>query len=234
MLNLFQSSLGKKYVMAATGLALFGFVIVHMLGNLQLFLGPETINAYGAFLKSKPALLWTARLALLLLVALHILTAAQLSSENKRARPVRYSAYQVVAASYASRTMLMSGLIIAAFIAYHLLHFTVAIPAVNLLPANPDFPNANFLALKDAAGRHDIYRMMVLGFSNPLVSGFYILAMALLCLHLSHGVSSMFQSLGLKSKRAAVWVDTFAWISAGVIFLGNCSIPVAILLGFGK
>lgn len=220
--------------MAVTGLALFGFVVVHMLGNLQIFLGANTLNAYGAFLKSQPELLWGFRLALLVFVILHIVAAVQLTAENKRARPVGYESFQVVAASYASRTMLMSGLIIAAFIIYHLLHFTVAIPAVNLLSEGSDFPGADFLELRDDQGRPDIFRMMVLGFSNPLVSGFYIVSMALLCLHLSHGVSSMFQSLGLKSRGAAAWIDRSAWITAIVIFIGNSSIPVAVLLGFGR
>jgi succinate dehydrogenase / fumarate reductase, cytochrome b subunit len=232
MFNFFQSTLGKKYVMAITGVALFGFVIMHMLGNLQIFLGSDTINAYGAFLKSKPELLWLARILLLVMVVLHIVSAIQLSAANKRARPIGYGAYQPVGSSYASRTMLMSGLIIFAFIVYHLLHFTVAVPQVNLLPASPDFPRADFLALRDAQGRHDVFRMMVLGYSNIWVSGFYILGMALLCLHLSHGVSSMFQSLGLKTQRFGAAIDRAALGFAILIFIGNSAIPLAVLLGF--
>lgn len=220
--------------MAITGLILFAFVIVHMLGNLQIFLGPEVLNAYAVFLKSKPALLWSFRIGLLVMAALHILSAIQLSRMNKAARPDGYGEFQVVAASYASRTMLMSGLIVLAFIIYHLLHFTVAVPAVNLLAASPEFPGADFLALHDAKGRHDVYRMMILGYSNVWVSGFYIVAMALLCLHLSHGVSSMFQSVGLKNKRYGKLIDRFARASALIIFIGNCSIPIAVLLGYGK
>lgn len=220
--------------MAITGLGLFGFVIVHMLGNLQIFLGPDVINTYAAFLKSKPAVLWPARLILLFLVVLHIWSAIRLSAENRRARPIPYGEYQVVAASYASRTMLMSGLIIFAFVIYHLLHFTVTVPAVNLLPAQPGFPAADFEMLKDGANRPDVYRMMILGFSSVWVSGFYIFAMALLCTHLSHGVRSMFQSLGLKNERNASSIDRFAAVSAVLIFIGNCSIPAAVLLGYGQ
>src|SRR5204863_5907272 len=134
-------------------------------------------------------LLWPARLSLILLTVLHIVAATQLSAENKRARPLPYNHYEVVAASYASRTMLMSGLIIAAFVIYHLLHFTIQIPGIN-------FTGQDFRTLEDAKARHDIYGMMVIGFKQPLVSGFYLLGMTLLCLHLSHGVSSMFQSMG--------------------------------------
>src|SRR5437764_696327 len=157
-----RASLGKKYIMALSGCALFGFVIAHLAGNLQIFLGPENINRYGQFLQTTPELLWPARAALILLTVVHIVAAAQLSAENKKARAVPYAQYEVVAASYASRTMLMSGLIIAAFVIYHLLHFTVQIPGIN-------FTGQDFRLLEDAKARHDVYRMMVLGFKQPLV-----------------------------------------------------------------
>src|SRR5216110_2759523 len=136
IVNLFESSLGKKYIMAVSGGALFLFVVAHLLGNLQIFLGPEAINRYGHFLQSNPELIWPARLALLLMIALHIWSAAKLTAENRAARPVGYAHYEVVAASYASRTMFMSGLIIFVFIIYHLLHFTVQVPSVNLTGQN--------------------------------------------------------------------------------------------------
>jgi succinate dehydrogenase / fumarate reductase cytochrome b subunit len=127
-----------------------------------------------------------------------------------------------VAASYASRTMLMSGLIIAAFIIYHLLHFTVQVQAVNLT-------GKDFVALEDPLKHHDVYRMMILGFSQPIVSLFYIIAMGLLCLHLSHGVSSMFQSMGWKNKRYGTFLDPFARFTGIALFVGYASIPVAVL-----
>ena len=226
--GLFQSSLGKKIIMAITGGLLFLFVIAHMLGNLQIFLGPEEINAYGHFLQSKLEILWPARIGLLLAVGLHIWSAIQVSAENQAARPVNYANDPTpVAASYASRTMLMSGLIIATFIVYHLLHFTVQIPALN-------FTGQDFKMLHDNKARHDVFRMMVAGYQQPLVSGFYILGMALLCLHLSHGVSAMFQSLGLKNKTYGALIDRFALGTAWIVFIGNCSIPIAVLCGFGK
>ena len=214
--------------MASSGCGLFLFVLGHLLGNLQIFLGSEALNRYGHFLQSTPEILWPARLGLLALVGLHIWSAVKLSAENKAARPVGYANTPVaIAASYASRTMLMSGLIIAAFIIYHLLHFTVQAEVVNL--AQQDFKT-----LVDAQGRHDVYRMLVAGFSRPLVSGFYILAMALLSLHLSHGVSAMFQSVGLKNGAYTPLLNRFAAVAAALIFLGYVSIPVAVLLGFGK
>jgi succinate dehydrogenase / fumarate reductase cytochrome b subunit len=230
MFHFFRSSLGKKYVMAITGCLLFGFVIAHMIGNLQIFIGPEQINAYGNFLKSEPILLWAARLALLTAAILHVVTAIQVTQENRAARPIPYGEYNPTVASYASRTMIVSGLIVAIFIIYHLLHFTVAIPSVNFLKANADLPNANFLELHDPAGHHDIYHMMLLGFSNIWVSGFYILGMALLCQHLRHGVSSMFQSLGWKSKTYSACIDRFAFFISLIIFIGNSSMPLAVIL----
>ena len=165
--GLFRSSLGKKYIMAITGFALFGFVVVHMLGNLQIFLGPEYINQYGYFLQSKPEMVWSFRLFLLAAVGLHIWAAIKLSAENKAARGRSYENFKVVAASYASRTMLVSGLVLFVFIVYHLLHFTVQVDAIN-------FTGESFGRLEDAKERHDIYNMMVIGFSNPIVSIFYI------------------------------------------------------------
>lgn len=242
--RIFKSSLGKKYIMAVTGCLLFLFVIGHMAGNLQIFLGQEAINRYGHFLQSNPELIWPARLVLLAMVGLHLWSATKLSLENNAARPVAYGEYQALGSTYASRTMLMSGLIVLAFIIYHLLHFTFQVQAINLTgrdfrqlteaqPALAVLPGAASAA-PAAEGRHDIYKMMILGFRQPLVSGFYILAMGLLCLHLSHGASSMFQSLGWKNDAYRPLLDKLAVAIAGLIFLGYISIPVAILLGYGE
>jgi succinate dehydrogenase / fumarate reductase cytochrome b subunit len=230
----FRSTLGKKYVMAITGFLIFAYVVLHMAGNLQIFLGQDVVNTYAAFLKSEPFLLWGVRIGLMAMLILHVWSAIKLSAENKRARPVSYGQFRPVASTYASRTMLMSGLIILAFFIYHILHFTVALPEVNLLAKTEGFPNANFEELRDEKGRHDVYRMVVMGFSSLPVSVFYIAAMSLLCLHLSHGLSSMFQSLGLKNGKHAVWMDRFARGMALIILIGNSSIPIAILLGYGR
>jgi len=225
----FQSSLGKKYIMALTGLGLFLFVVGHLLGNLQIFLGADAINAYGHLLQTTPELLWPARLGLVSLVGLHIWAAVTLAAQNRAARgPVNYSnAYLPTAASYASRTMMMSGVIIAAFVIYHLLHFTVQARSVNLT-------GKDFVTLTDAKGRHDVYAMMIAGFRQPLVSAFYIVAMGLLSLHLSHGVGALFQSVGVKNKDWGLWIDRFGRVASWVIFLGYTSIPIAVLLGYGK
>jgi len=224
---LFSSSLGRKYLMALSGAGLITFVIGHLVGNLQIFGTPELINAYGAFLHGKPALLWGARVGLLALVGVHIWSAVTLSLDNKAARPVQYASWNPTVASYASRTMVMSGLIIATFIVYHLLHYTVQVEQIN-------FTGRNFADFKDPLGHQDVYRMIITGFSNPLVSGFYIIAIGLLCLHLSHGVSAMFQSLGLKNKSFGPALDNLAKAFAVIIFIGYASIPVAVLFGLGK
>jgi succinate dehydrogenase / fumarate reductase cytochrome b subunit len=231
--NVFQSSVGKKYVMAVTGFVLFLFVVGHLAGNLQIFLGRDAINRYGNFLQSNPELIWPARLGLLLMVGLHIWSAAKISLENKAARPVGYAVYQPVGSSYASRHMLIGGSVVFVFIIYHLLHYTAQVQYLNLT-------GKNFAAFMEQlpgqvpAERHDIYKMMVVGFSKPLVSGFYVLGLALLCLHLSHGASSMFQSLGWKNETYRPLLDKAARVVAVLIFLGYTSIPIAILCGYGK
>ena len=225
--NIFSSSLGKKYIMAVSGLVLFLFVVGHLVGNLQIFLGPEAINRYGHLLQSNVELLWPVRIFLLCMIVLHIWSAAKLSRENKAARPVPYANWNPTVATYASRTMLMSGLIVLAFIIYHLLHYTVLVQSINMT-------GQSFASFEDSQGRHDIFKMMVVGFSKPLVSGFYVVGVGLLCLHLSHGVSAMFQSLGWKNKVYGPCLDKGARILAWLIFLGYISIPVAILLGLVK
>ena len=231
--HVFKSSLGKKYIMAMTGFVLFLFVIGHLAGNLQLFLGQEAINRYGYFLQSNPELIWPARLTLLLMVGLHIWSGTKISLENRAARPVGYAVYQPVGSSYASRTMLVSGSIVFVFIVYHLLHYTVVVQYLN-------FTGQDFAAFMEKLPgqvppeRHDIFKMMVVGFSNVWVSAFYVLGLALLCLHLSHGASSMFQSLGWKNEAYRPFLDNAARVVAVAIFIGYTSIPVAILCGYGK
>ncbi len=225
--NIWRSSLGKKYVMAATGLVLCLFVAGHLAGNLQVFLGREAINRYGHFLQSNVELLWPVRIFLLLCVGLHIWTAARLSIENRASRPLAYARLRPAGSSYASRTMLMSGVIVLAFIIYHLLHYTVQAKFVNLT-------GQDFVDFVDHEKRHDVFKMMVVGFSNGWVSGFYLLGVGLLSLHLSHGASSMLQSLGMKNQAFGPLLDKLARVAALILFLGYASIPIAILLGYGR
>jgi succinate dehydrogenase / fumarate reductase cytochrome b subunit len=220
--SLFCSSIGRKYVMAVTGGMMFLFVIGHLLGNLQVFLGPEQINTYGHFLQSNLEIIWPARIVLLLCVSLHVWAASKLARENVVARPVHYAVWEPTAASYASRTMVWSGVIVAVFIIYHLLHYTFMVPAVNLT-------GHDFAPLLDNQGRHDVYRMMTLGFSHPVVSLFYVAGVGLLCLHLSHGASAMWQSLGWKKKSYAPLLDGLARWGSLAIFIGYASIPLAVM-----
>jgi succinate dehydrogenase / fumarate reductase, cytochrome b subunit len=225
--RVWQSSLGRKYLMGLSGCALFVFVVGHMVGNLQVFLGPEALNRYAHFLQSTPELLWPVRLGLLALVVLHGITATRLWLQNRAARPQGYAVADPLEASYASRTMVVSGVIVGLFIVYHLLHFTLRCAPLNLT-------GADFRQFHDADGHHDVYRMVIVAFRQPWVSVFYVVSMALLCLHLRHGVQAWFQSLGLRNDSCREVIDRFAWGAALVIFVGNSAIPVSILLGLGK
>lgn len=215
-----HSSVGRKIIVAATGVVLILFVIGHLLGNLQIFLGPEWINAYSQHLRDLGPLLWLIRILLLATVILHIFFTILLAIENRRARPEDYRDRNYVKASWASRHMVVSGLVVLAFIIFHLLHFTAR-------KFNPQFP----LLKLDPLNRYDVYSMMVYGFQNVYVSIFYVVGLFLLTLHLTHGSSSFFQSLGLNNQRLtpklAIGGRVFAWL----LFIGYVSIPVAVLLG---
>jgi succinate dehydrogenase / fumarate reductase cytochrome b subunit len=198
--------------MALTGIALTGFVLAHMSGNMLLYLGPHAINAYGELLQSKPALVWSARAFLLACVGLHIWAATSLTLTNLAARPVGYrkSAYET--STYASRTMVWGGPILLAFIVYHLLHLTVG-------SAHPDFV------------RGDVYHNLVTGFRNPLVTFFYVLSMSALSLHLFHGVTSMLQTLGLSHPRYNGLRTIIGTAYAAVVTVGNLSFPLSVFFG---
>jgi succinate dehydrogenase / fumarate reductase cytochrome b subunit len=223
--GIFKSSLGRKFIMAGTGVLLLLFVVGHLIGNLQVFGPPELINQYAHFLQSKPLMVWGARLGLLAIVALHITTAIQLSATNKAARPVGYAGGEAYGSTWQSRYMLMSGLVILAFIVYHLAHFTVRLPAINGVG---DFTKLS----TELHGQTvpDVYAMMILGFQVWWVSAFYLVAQALLFIHLGHGISSAFQPFGLRNH---VWwprIQLLAKVVSVAIFIGYASIPAAIFL----
>ena len=215
----YDAPIGKKVVMAVTGLILFGYVVAHLLGNLQIYSADHNqINRYAAFLHdpANAAALWTARLVLLAAVVWHIVSSLQLWKLKRDARPTRYVKKADVPTSYAARTMMWSGPIIAAFVIFHILHLTVGavVPLQELGPNHPD-----------------VRTNVIAGFMNPVVSGFYILAMILLCMHLYHGVWSMFQSLGFSHPRYTPMLKKGAAVVAILIAIGNCSIPIAVLTG---
>lgn len=209
-----DSTNGKKSVMAVSGFILFGFVIGHMLGNLQILSGPEDFNGYSKFLHSLPLGLWLARIILLISVALHIIASVQLALLKRRARPVAYAKKKSLVSTYASRTMYWSGPIILAFVIYHLLQFTFGVTGV------PNFQEA------------DVYRNVVSGFQQPIISIWYIISMVLLCLHLRHGVWSMFQTLGVNHPRYTPILRFAATAFALVVAIGFISIPVSVLAGW--
>jgi succinate dehydrogenase / fumarate reductase cytochrome b subunit len=247
------SSVGSKFLVAITGLALSGFVVVHMLGNLQIFLGPDEINEYAKKLKEGVGLLWTLRIGLLTVFVIHIVLAIRLNIRAREARPIPYAHEETVQASYASRTMIYSGLVILAFAAFHIAHYTLGVvqPAPQPAPTEeakkkddkndetkkkddkPATPiEISLLELRDDKGRHDVYRMMIIGFSHPLVASLYLIAQIVLMMHLSHGIASTFQSLGLNTPRLQTLWFCLSWAITLIVGGGNIAIVIAVWAGW--
>jgi len=214
MLN---SSIGLKITMALTGVILAGFVLVHMLGNLQVYQGPEALDAYGKLLRKEPALLWTFRLVLLSAVGLHIWAFLALTRKNLQARPQAYQARKYKESSLASRSMIITGPLILAFIIYHILHLTTG-------TVHPDFQEGA------------VYHNLIAGLKGlgGIVGLIYIVAMIMLAFHLWHGVWSMFQTLGAPEDRYRSLGRRFATIFTILVTLGFASVPLAVLTGFLK
>lgn len=244
-----QSSLGRKWLMAITGLVLVLFVMGHMLGNLLIFLGPEAINAYAYKLHSIPdAIMTMIRLSLLLAVGVHIWMAVLLTLENKKAKSKVYKSK--VKSTYASRTMRMSGVILLSFIIFHILHYTVrVVPAMEYndkatFSDITEGKSSNYVPLYkegypvikhgETVQTFNVNDMLIHGFKNPYVSFFYILSVGLLCLHLAHGISSLFQTFGLRNAIWRVRLDRIALIYGLFVFIGFASIPFATLIGHLK
>ena len=217
--NFYRSAIGKKAVMAVTGVILFGWIFLHMVGNLKLYFGPEKMNHYAVWLRDLGApilphegALWLMRVLLLVCVVLHIHAAFALTVMNRKARPVGYRDRDYLAATYAARTMRWGGVIILLFVIYHLLHLTTG-------QAHPTFI------------KNDVYYNVVSGFQVWWVSAIYIVAQLALAMHLYHGLWSMFNSLGLNHARFNPWRRVFATTFAVIVALGNISLPIAVLLG---
>lgn len=247
-ISYFSSSIGKKTIVAVTGVFLILFVVGHLVGNLQIFLGPEWINAYAHKLHSLGPLLWVIRLVLLAIVVTHIGTTIALVIQNKKARPQNYAVIKPKRTTLASRSMILSGLIILSFIVFHLLHFTVrAVPGHiyedAIVLASGDERPTEVLLTKGGVpvlenGQEvitfNVYDMMVAGFSYWYITAFYLVAMFLLCMHLGHGIASTFQTLGLRNKTIANSLSAFSRVSAWIIFVGYVSIPLAVLTNIIK
>ena len=219
--NYLRSSIGMKQLMGVTGLALVGFLLVHMLGNLQLFLGQQTFNEYPVKLRSFGALLWIARVGLIALFATHVIAGLRLWQLNSQARPVKYQVYKPRKASTYGRYMGMLGLVILAYLIYHLMHFTFGIV------------DAGNSALEHN-GLHDLYSYVVRGFKNLPIAVSYLVANAVLCLHLLHGLPSLFQSVGLRHPKHNSMIEKASLGIVTILFVGNTAIVLAVLLGVIK
>lgn len=221
---MYLSSIGKKYIMAITGLVLAGFVWVHMLGNLQIFAGADAINRYAHFLKSLPLpILWGFRLCLFFSVVLHALMAFLLTKENKRAKPKQSPFAKTLQAGIGSKTMGITGSILLFFIVFHLFHFTITL-------VHPEYHTVSFMTELEGKTVLNVHKMVIHGFSYTGVSIFYIVAMACLALHLSHGVTSAFQSLGLRNNKLKPFFDFLAKLYALLVFLGFIAVPMSVLI----
>jgi len=218
--DLWRSSIGGKVTMAITGLLLFGFVVAHLLGNLLLLGGPEAINAYAKGLHDLGPMLWVARGGLLVVFLLHVVTAIRLSRQNRAARPVAYVVESTMQANFASRSMVLSGLSLLVFVVYHLLHFTFGVT------------NADDFAKKAAgADGHDVHAMVTASFGNPAIAIAYAGFQLVLFLHLSHGIQSLAQTLGLHHGRFTPMIKTLSFVLAGVIAGGNVLLALSVQLG---
>jgi len=225
IIRFWNSSIGKKLLVGVTGIVLVLFLMGHLAGNLLTFQGRHAMNDYAEFLHTMlhGSGIWIARVVLITVFVLHILATIALTRENRAAKPEKYQCDATVAASRSSRIMIWSGLVVLAFVLFHILHFTVRVsPALANLP-DPSNP-----------GRHDVWGMVIKGFQNPLVVGFYVIALTLLCSHLSHGIASIFQTLGLSTRQTRSAIEKFSQVLAIIIWLGFISIPLSIAFGYGR
>ena len=223
-LTIFDTTVGKKAVMAGTGAILLTFVVGHMLGNLQVYLGPKAMNEYAALLQSNPTLLWAVRLVMFVTLSLHVLTATQLYLLNRSARPVRYRMKTSVTTSYAARTMVIGGPLVAAYLAYHLAHLTGGFTKGLGYPHLP----------LDANGLPDVFHNVVMSFQIPWCVALYVVAQMLLGLHLYHGAWSLFQSLGINHRRYNETLRSAASAIGVAVAVGFLAVPVGVVLGYVK
>jgi succinate dehydrogenase / fumarate reductase cytochrome b subunit len=213
------SSIGKKTIVAGTGLLLVGFLVAHLLGNMTIFLGQDALNTYAEKLHSLGPLLWLARIGLLAIFVLHIVFTMLLWKENRAASPAKYAAGNAVPSSVFVKTMRYTGLLVFAFVIFHLAHFTLG------------WIQPGAYALRDELGRPDVYSMVILGFQVVPISLFYLIALVLLTFHLSHGISSLFQTLGLSNRMLRPRLEAVGTAVAWILCAGYVSIPISVLFG---
>lgn len=218
--DFWRSSIGGKVTMAVTGVALFGFVVAHLLGNLKLLAGPDSINSYAKWLHDLGAGLWLARIGLLVVFVLHVATGIRLASRNRAARPVRYEKEATMVATMASRSMVLTGLSLLAFVLYHLAHFTFGL-------TNPE----HFARKGAGAGGFDVYSMVVASFANPAIVAAYVVFQVILFLHLSHGIQSFAQTLGIHHGRYTPMIKKLSFVLAALVAGGNVLLAVSVLTG---
>ncbi len=217
-MRLFSDSIGRKAVMAITGLLMILFVVGHLLGNLTIFAGPNGINAYAAKLHEIAPVVWGTRIVMAVSVLLHLILSIQITLENSAAKPDRYAVQKTLRASFAGKTMIWTGVIIAAFVGYHLLQFTFRI-------------TPNLVLGEDAQSRFDVYTMVVSSLQGTLTALVYVVAMVSLFLHLSHGIQSAFQTLGLSNGKLLPRWGVLGMVVSGIFLVGFGSIPAVILAG---
>lgn len=208
-----HTTVGKKAVMAVTGLLMVGYVVVHLLGNLQVFAGRERVNAYALFLKSEPVLLWGVRIVLLVSLVLHVAAAVQLAALRREARPAAYAEKRPTVSTWASRAMLVTGAGTLAFVVYHLLHLTWGV-------VHPAFSH------------EDVYGNVVVGFLSLPVAAAYAVGLFFVGAHIYHGGGAMFRTVGVSNPRHAGGLQRAAAVAAVVLALGYVSMPIAVQLGW--
>lgn len=219
-MRLLSDSIGRKVVMAITGLLMVLFVVGHLLGNLSIFAGADGINAYAAKLHSLAAVVWLTRVVMLTAVAFHLVISIQITLENNRANPTPYAVDRRLRTSFAGKNMIWTGLWLGGFIVFHLFHFTIR-----------SVPGMEIVQVQDTLGRFDVFAMVAGGFGKAFTMGAYVISMVSLFLHMSHGIQSTFQSLGLNNPKTMPGFVTFGTVLSVIFLLGYGSIPVAIFFG---
>lgn len=221
-MTFFSNMVGRKILMAVTGVMMIFFLVVHFLGNTSIFGGPDGINAYAAMLQGLGPFIWAFRFIMVAVLLSHVIFGVMLFLENRKARPVGNVRTKQLSTTFAAQNMIWTGLVIGIFITYHLLHFTFHV-------TNPDTAAGHLL---DAAGRPDVFRMIVLSFQKTGISLVYAVSLTGLALHLSHGIQSLFQTLGLVGESMLPFLKKAGTYAALLFLIGYVSIPLAIFLGF--